>query len=297
MVSELFTLIIWLAAIVFVVVEAVLVYVLIRYRRKPGDGMPIQTHGNSKLEIILTIAPAVVLAAVSVPTVGAIFKTYEVPTGSNVVNVEVIGHQFWWEYKYTDLGGFSTANDMHVPAGKTVVLHITSVDVIHSHWIPKLGVKRDAIPGRVNTIWFKADEPGTYYGQCAEFCGAQHANMKLRTITQSQADFDAWVKTMQAPAATPSADLARRGQQLLTEGTCAACHAIDGSKAAGKIGPNLTHFATRSSMAGALLDLNEQNVRLWLTDPQAVKPGNLMVIPKQTPQDLDALVAYLMSLK
>jgi cytochrome c oxidase subunit 2 len=296
MVMGLFTFIIWLAAIVFVLVEGALVYALIRFRRKPNDGLPVQTHGNSKLEIGLTIAPAVVLAVIAVPTVGTVFKTYEVPTGPDVVNVEVIGHQFWWEYRYPDFGGFSTANDMHVPAGKTVVLHITSADVIHSHWIPQLGVKRDAIPTHVNTIWFKADEPGTYFGQCAEFCGEEHANMKLRTFTQTQQDFDAWVQTMRSPAVSPATDLARRGMQIVTTGVCAGCHTIDGTAAQGKIGPNLTHFATRSSMAGAIEDLNEANLRAWLTNTQAVKPGNLMVIPPQTPADMDALVAYLLSL-
>ncbi|MFN8532415.1 MAG: cytochrome c oxidase subunit II [Dehalococcoidia bacterium] len=295
MIADLFWQIIWWAIGVFIVVEAALLYAIYRYRRRPGQGLPPQTHGNSRLEMAWTIAPALVLASIAVPTVQGIFRTYEVPTGPDVVNIEVIGHQYWWEYRYPD-NNVITASELHVPAGRTVVLHIRSADVIHSYWVPKLAAKRDAIPGHTNTLWFKTDAIGVYDGQCAEFCSLQHANMRLKVFVQDQATFNQWLQANARPAVQPTGDV-QQGSQLVLQGTCAGCHTIDGTNARGQTGPNLSHFGSRTTIAGGMLANTPENLDHWLEDPQAIKPGSLMSAKVPNPQERQAIIAYLQSLK
>src|SRR5438874_1508648 len=202
------------------------------------------------MEIAWTLAPAVILVFVAVPTVRTIFATAgDAPP--DALKVEVIGHQWWWEFKYPELG-ITTANELHVPVAKAVQVAITSADVIHSFWAPPLGGKRDAIPGQVNRIAFRADSVGDYSGQCAEFCGASHANMRLRVLVDSDAGFTAWVRDQQSPPATPAkASLAEQGKAIYARAACIGCHAIQGVSP-GTIGPNLTHVATRTTIAGGL---------------------------------------------
>ena len=198
----LFTDIFWWAAAVFVVVEALLVVALVRFRHREGRPAPKPTHGHTLMEIAWTLAPAAILVFVAVPTVRTIFATAgEAP--ADAVKVEVIGHQWWWEFRYLDLG-LTTANELHLPVSKPVRIAITSADVIHSFWIPRLGGKRDAIPGKTNYIAFRADSTGDYSGQCAEFCGASHGNMRLRVIVDSDSGFGAWAQAQLGPAATPA---------------------------------------------------------------------------------------------
>jgi cytochrome c oxidase subunit 2 len=296
MIADLFWQIIWWAVGVFIVVELALVYAIFRFRRRAGQGLPPQIHGNTRLEIAWTIAPALVLASIAVPTVQIIFKTYEVPSGPDVLTIDVIGRQYWWEYRYPGTN-VVTATDLHVPVNRTVVLRITGADVIHSYWIPKLGAKRDAIPGHINTIWFKAEQVGVYEGQCAEFCGLQHANMRLRVFVDDQATFEQWLRANSQPAREPTTPEQQRGKELVVRGTCAGCHAIDGTDAKGKVGPNLTHFASRSRIA-AILPNTTENLDRWLANPDEVKPGNLMAAVRVlNPQDRQAIIAYLQSLQ
>ena len=215
----LYWLVFWIAAVVFVLVEGALVYVMWRYRRRGPDDTPKQIHGNTRLEVIWTIVPALILAGVAVPTVGTIFDIAEAPEGS--MRVVVTGHQWWWEIEYPDLG-VVTANEAHIPTGEQVIFELTSDDVIHSWWVPRLAGKMDLVPGRTNTMNLAADVPGTYRGQCAEFCGLSHANMRFRVVAQEPGDFDAWVDQQLAEAAAPSAE----AEQVLP--TCFACHAIRG---------------------------------------------------------------------
>ncbi|GIW06893.1 MAG: cytochrome c oxidase subunit II [Dehalococcoidia bacterium] len=296
MIADLFWQIIWAAVVVFVLVQGALVYAIIRYRRRANQGLPPQVHGNTRLEVAWTIAPALVLAWIAVPTVQTIFRTYEVPSGPDVLTIEVIGHQYWWEYRYPG-GNVVTATDLHVPVGRRVVLRITSADVIHSYWVPKLAAKRDAIPGHVNTLWFTAEQTGVYEGQCAEFCSLQHANMRLRVFVDDQPTFDQWLRTNAQPAATPTSPEAQRGSQLVLQGTCAGCHAINGTNARGQIGPNLTHFASRSTIGGGIMPNTPENLDRWLENPQAIKPGNLMNVVVANPQDRQATIAYLQTLR
>jgi cytochrome c oxidase subunit II len=192
------------AVLVFVLVEGALVYAIFRFRGQPGDAEPEQIHGNTTVEIIWTVIPALILAMIAVPTVKAIFKENETPKGANVLTVEVIGHQWWWEFRYPEYN-LTTANELHVPVGRTVSLKMGAYDVIHSFWLPEFAGKRDVFPNRETRLWFTAEEPGEYSGQCAEFCGIQHGRMAFRVEAQEPAAFQAWVDHMKTLGAQPAA--------------------------------------------------------------------------------------------
>jgi cytochrome c oxidase subunit II len=295
--DTLFTDIFWWAAAVFVLVELFLVVTLVRFRHRAGRPVPKPTHGHTLMEIAWTLAPAVILVFVAVPTVRTIFATAgEAP--ADALKVEVIGHQWWWEYKYPDLG-IVTANEMHVPVGQAVQVAITSADVIHSFWAPRLGGKRDAIPGRVNRIAFRADSVGDYSGQCAEFCGASHANMRLQVVVEPQPAFQAWVEVQnRVPAVPAKASLAEQGRAVYSRSACIGCHAIQGVSP-GIIGPNLTHVGSRTTLAGGIFPNDSAHLAAWIADAPSLKPGSIMtrMKPPLSDADIAALVAYLQSLK
>jgi len=296
-IDQLFTDIFWWAVIVFVLVETLLLIALIRFRHREGRPAPKPTHGHTALEIGWTLAPAVILVLVAVPTVRTIFATAgDAPP--DALKIDVIGHQWWWEYKYPTLG-LVTANEMHVPVGRPVQVSITSADVIHSFWAPALGGKRDAIPGHVTRIAFRADSVGEYSGQCAEFCGKAHANMGLRVIVDSDSAFAAWANTEQGGPATPApASPAERGKAVYSRSACLACHTIQGVSP-GVIGPNLTHVGSRTTIAGGMFPNDSAHLARWIADATALKPGSLM--PRMQPPisdgDIVLIVAYLQSLK
>ncbi len=296
-VDTLFTSIFWWAVVVFVIVEGLLLFVIIRYRRRAGAGGPRPLHGHTALEIGWTLAPALILVFIAVPTMRTIFATAgRAPVGA--LRVEVVGHQWWWEYRYPDLR-VVTANELHVPLGTPVQLEMTSADVIHSFWAPGLGGKRDLTPGRVTRIAFTADSAGEISGQCAEFCGASHANMRLRVFVQPDSAFRAWVARQQREPAPPArGSPVERGRQVVARSACIACHTIAGlPQARGIAGPNLTHVGSRTTIAGALFPNTTESLRRWIVDAPSLKPGSLM--PKQTltDDDLTAIVAYLQSLQ
>lgn len=298
---DLYIPIFWAAVLVFVVVEAVLLYSVWRYRQRPGQEgeIPAQVHGNTRLEIAWTVAPAVVVAIIAIMT----FRTQAILASfpTDALNVRVIGHQWWWEFQYPDLG-ITTANELHVPAGRPVKLTLESADVIHSFWIPRLAGKTDTIPGLTNQLWFRADRPGTYRGQCAEFCGTQHALMGLRVIVTSQSEFDAWVRAQRQPATIPTSGAAARGAQLFldraaTAPKCWSCHTIAGTDAQGKVGPDLTHVGSRSTIVAGLLENTPENLAKWIHDPQGLKKGALMPNLGLSEQQAADLAAFLSSLK
>lgn len=304
MTYDLTLLIFGIAAVVFVVVEGLLIYSTVRFRYKARGSLPQQIEGNTPLEIAWTLAPAIVLViifVVSLQTLRAVVNSPNSAAGaaggpsSDELHVHIVGHQWWWEFDYPNLG-IITANELHVPVGAAVNIDVESADVIHSFWVPQLGGKIDVIPGHVNHTWFQATQAGSYHGQCAEFCGVEHAGMRFEVIAEAPDQFQAWVKQQQAPTATMDGD-AVKGEQLLITGSCAGCHTIDRTKAQGKVGPNLTHFASRRLFAGGVLENKPENIARWLADPQQVKPGNLMPNLHLSPEQIDALVAYLKSLK
>ncbi|GBD32446.1 Cytochrome c oxidase subunit 2 [bacterium HR33] len=300
--DDLFRTIFWLALGVFVVVESLLVYVIVRYRARPGQPPPPRVHGNTLLEAAWTLAPAVILMFVAVPTIQTVFRTDgSAPEGA--LEIDVIGHQWWWEYRYPEYG-IVTANELHVPRGRPVVLKLTSADVIHSFWAPRIGGKRDAIQRRQNRLAFTADSVGVFMGQCAEFCGESHARMGLRVLVQDSSDFAAWVAAQTAPPVPEDSltELERRGLEEFREirdpasNSCIACHAVQGISA-GVLGPNLTHVASRGTIAAGMLPNDSANLARWLRDPKAIKPGSKMPAIGLSTDEIEALVAYLRRLR
>ncbi len=284
----------WAIAGIALVVFTVLLCVIFGVRRRASQVLPAQTRGHAGLEIAWTIAPALVLLVIAVPTIRVIFRTQgDPPPGA--LKVLVRARQWWWEFRYLELG-IVTANELHVPAGRPVLLDLESIDVIHSFWIPQLGGKRDAIPGRLNRISFTADTPGVYPGQCAEFCGTSHANMRKRVIVDTPEDFERWVAAQRAPAAEPSEGLAAEGKTMYMQSACVGCHTIAGVSQ-GKLGPDLTHFGSRDTFAGATFPTTTENLTAWLENPPALKPGAKMPPLGLTREQARAVAEYLVGLK
>jgi cytochrome c oxidase subunit 2 len=293
--------IVWWAVLVFVVVQAVLVVALIRFRRRPGQPEPRQVYGNTFAEVSWTLAPAVILVFIAVPTIQTIFRVSG-RAAEGALQVEVIGHQWWWEYRYPELG-IVAANELHVPQGREVALAITSADVIHSFWAPKLAGKRDAQPGHITRLAFTPDSVGTFLGQCAEFCGESHANMRLRVIVEPPADFEAWAARQAEGAPVDTADAlvaagAAAFRRIRDPGnhSCIACHTIAGVSG-GAAGPNLTHVGSRQTIAGGILPNDSASLARWLRNPLREKPGSLMPVIAMSDEEVAALVAYLRSLR
>jgi cytochrome c oxidase subunit 2 len=280
---------------IFLVVQVLLLVAVFRFRERDPKAIPRQVRGSAMLEIIWTLIPAVILTFIAFPTVGAIFRTQAAPP-KDALRVKVIGHQWWWEFQYPDLG-VVTASDLHLPAGRPVSLEIASTDVIHSFWVPQLGGKRDAIPGSVTRIVLTADAPGEYYGQCAEFCGASHANMRHRAIVLAPEAFAAGAaKQKELAVAPPDGCPAATGLQVYRTGTCVGCHTVRGVSG-GAIGPDLTHFGSRRTIAGGILPNTPENLARWVRHAPMVKPGSLMPDQKLSDPEVAALVAYLQSLR
>lgn len=285
-----------IAAVVFVVVEGLLIFAAVRFRGKNRPGYPEQVEGNQRIEIAWTIFPAVVLLIVffiSLRTLGVL--GYRPAQATDPIHVKVVGHRWWWEFDYPDLK-ITTANQLVIPVDTPVFLDVESVDVIHSYWVPQLGGKIDAIPGHTNTTWVQADQTGIYHGQCSEYCGTQHGGMLFDAVVVSANDFQVWVQNQQAPlpALTGQAAL---GEQVFLKGPCVGCHTIDGTAAQGKVGPNLTHFASRSIFAGGVADNTPPELDKWLANPGGIKPGTLMPNLNLTQTQIDELVAFLENLR
>jgi cytochrome c oxidase subunit 2 len=293
--DDLFFLIIVLGVIIGVLVEGALIWATWRYRRRPGAPLPPQIHGNFTVEVVWTVLPVIVVGYILFVTLPVIFET-QAPAPKGSMDVAVIGHQFWWEFQYPE-ANVVTANEMHLPVGRTANLILKSDDVIHSFWIPALGGKRDAFPGHINHIWMTPNSPGEFPGQCYQLCGYSHGNMRQRAIIQTPADFQTWLTAQQQPAVPPPAGPAADGGQLFQSRGCAACHTITGTAAQGKVGPNLTHFGSRGTVAGSILRNTPEDLSRWLKDPPAIKPGSIMPNLNLTDQDVSLLVAYLQSLK
>lgn len=298
-ITNLFYPVFWLAVAVFVGVEGALCYIIFRFRRRPGQTeLPHQTHGSTTLEITWTIIPVIVLAGIAFPTLTGIRYLDRVP--ENALDVNVTAQQWWWAFDYPD-SGIVTANEMVIPAGRPVRVHLHSKDVIHSFWVPNLAGKTDVIPNHNNEMWLNARLPGRYSGQCAEFCALSHAKMKFEVVALEEADYEAWVQQQKTPAVAP-AGAAVQGQQVFFGQPCIGCHAIrgqsvDGKQAVGNTGPDLTHFASRDRFAGAWLTNNTTNLHNWLADPPAIKPGSKMPNYNLSEEQITQLIAYLQSLK
>jgi cytochrome c oxidase subunit 2 len=297
-IDKLWNLTLYLGVGVGILTFLILGYILFRFRYRPEAPHPKQVHGNTKLEIAWTLIPAVLISIITVPTVQTIFYTYR-DAPEDALVVDVIGWQWWWEFRYVTEAGDTviTANEVHVPVGRTVHLKMTSHDVLHSFWIPQMGGKRDVVANRTTNLVFTPLESGVYLGQCAEFCGESHALMKMRLIAHDAGDFDRWLANESQPAVAPTDSAVAIGQQLVAGGVCAGCHTIRGTTALfGRQGPELTHVARRSTIAAGILENNAENLAEWVNKAPGVKPGALMPAMGMTQQQIDYIVAYLQTL-
>ena len=306
--KNLFLYVFWVSVAIFAAVIVALMYILFRFRAKAGseDDVPAQIHGNTSLEIAWTIAPALIVVAVTIPTLRGISGTYDPPASYDSLRqltVEVVGHQWWWEYKYLDAAGevdFVTANEMHIPIDTAIRLNLRSADVIHSFSIPKLAGTRDAVPGRDNRSWFIAREAEQRYeGQCKELCGLSHALMRTLVFTHSQNDYDTWADAQRDPSIAASGETQPGLDVFLAKG-CIGCHTIDGvPSAVGLVGPDLTHFGSRTTVAANILEKTEggTNLAKWLRDPPGIKPGSIMPDLNLTEGEISAVTMYLASLQ
>ena len=284
----------WVAIGIALVVGVALAWIIVRFRDRPGvSRVPAQTHGHTLLEISWTIAPALVLLAIAIPTIQVIFRTQAAPP-RDALEITVYGHQWWWEFRYPALQ-VVTANELHVPAGRPVALTLQGPDVIHSFWVPQLGGKRDVVPGRLNRLTFTAETPGEYRGQCAEFCGVSHANMGMRVIVDAPEAFARWVAAQKTELAEP-AGLAAEGKAIFARSACVGCHTIRGVSS-GALGPDLTTFGSRHTLAAGLLPISVDNVVAWLKNPPAVKPDAKMPALGLTDEQARAVATYLIGLK
>ena len=302
----LFLLVLAITAAIFLLVEGVLIYSLVRFRRKAAEPTePPQVYGSMPIEIAWTAAPALIVFLLILVVARTEYEVRAPPPqpqpGDHTLFVTVIGHQWWWEYVYDHYDGaklgFITANELHVPAGARVYLTLKSADVAHSFWVPRLAGKTDLIPGRVNDMWFKCDEPDLYLGQCAEYCGTQHANMLLRVYVDEPKDFEKWLENQKREAVPPQADRIRAGQKEFLSQSCINCHRVRGTPAAGTYAPDLTHLMSRKTLAAGIVPNNREELRRWVDDPQQVKVGCLMPAFKLSKENLDLVVNYLMTLE
>ena len=320
---NLFWLILGAGAVVFVFVQGAIIYMIIKFRRRRADRLPEQVEGNATVEFAWTAGPTVLLILVAIPTVLTTFDN-QVSPDQGALTVDVVGHQWWFEFRYPHPDDpekeVRFANDLHMPVDEVVNVNLLSEDVIHSFWIPKIAGKVDMIPGGDNTMWIQANETGMYYGQCLEFCGVQHANMRFRVYVHEREDFDAWLRAEAQPAVDSPDPLAQAGKNVFLTAGCTACHQTQSVVPVGQVslqGPSLAHVASRSIFAGGVFDnrdesgrvndaIVQRNLRTWLEDPEAAKTGNVMareapnyMNPEDalTEAELSALVAYLSTLK
>jgi len=328
---DLFNVLLWVMVATFFLVEGVLLYAVIRYRKRPGQPRPPQIHGNTTLEVVLTIIPTILVLALGIWSVFALFEIDKPPDdGPEPMHVNVTAHQWWFEFEYPDAGNgkrIITANDLKIPVDRPITLSLFSDDVIHSFWVPKLAGKLDMVPTHENKMWFQADSdkidddlPVTLFGQCAELCGLAHALMRFRVTVMEQTDFDSWAAAYGPPPT--NTNKAKQGAQIFAA-NCTLCHTIDGpddpalsaSRLTGFLtggditpvpAPNLTDLRTRNTLAAGIVDLNETTLRQWLHNPEDVKPGNYMseraVLYQNgsadlTDEEIDALIGYLLDLR
>jgi cytochrome c oxidase subunit 2 len=289
-----------ICAAIFVIVFSLLVYAVIKFRERKGDtSEPPQVYGSNQMELAWTVLPVLIVVVLFLSTAQVIHRVQDARAPADAVQVTVVGHQFWWDFEYPQYH-FSTANELHVPLSTTqddqpTFLKLLSADVVHSFWVPRLAGKTDLIPNHPNTTWINPQQPGLYLGQCASFCGTGHADMLLSVYVQTPADFQRWVKEQEQPAVNDPSVAA--GRALFIAKTCFACHTIRGTIAAGRVGPDLTHLMSRNTIAAGILPNTPANLRKWIHDPAAVKPGTLMPKIDMTPDQLNQIAAYLETLK
>jgi len=286
---------------IFVVVFSLLAYAIVKFRQRKGDDdlEPPQIYGSNQMELAWTVLPVLIVVVLFLSTAQVIHRVQDAKRPADAIQVTVVGHQFWWEYRYEQYG-FVAANELHVPVSDPqhptpTYLALLSADVDHSFWVPRLAGKTDLIPNHPNSMWIDPQETGLFLGQCAQYCGTQHAKMLIRVYVQSRPDFDRWVHEQQQPAvADPSV---AAGRALFQAKLCFVCHTIRGTLAMGKVGPDLTHLMSRDTIGSGSVPNTPGNLRQWIRNPGTFKPGSLMPPQDLTDQQLDQIAAYLETLR
>ena len=300
-IKETSALVLIICAVIFAVVAGLLVYAIVRYRHRAGDeaSEPPQVYGSNQIELAWTVMPVLIVFVLILVTSRTIadIQNRKPPPGS--IQATVVGHQWWWEIRYPELG-IVTANELHVPAStgdkhQPTFLKLQSADVAHSFWVPQLAGKTDLIPNRENLMWIEPTKPGTYLGNCAEYCGTQHARMLIRVVVHTPDDFDRWAKEQQQSASTETN--ATDSRKTFFANSCVNCHTIGGTSAQGKFGPDLTHLMSRETLGAGVIPNTPDNLRLWVRDPQKFKVGCLMPNMQLTDQEVDQITAYLQTLR
>jgi cytochrome c oxidase subunit II len=294
-------LVLTVTGLIFLVVFCLLAYSIVKYRRLAGDDgcEPPQVYGSNQVELAWTVIPVLIVLVLFLATARVIHSIQDAPEPAGAVQVTVIGHQFWWEFRYPRLG-VVTANELHVPVSdrshpSPTFLTLISADTDHSFWVPRLAGKTDLIPNRVNHMWIDPHETGIYLGQCAQYCGVEHAKMLIRVYVDSQEQFDRWVQEQKMPAAT--SPTVEAGRTVFESTGCVNCHSVTGTVGNGRFGPDLTHLMSRDTIASGAAPNTAENLRKWIQDPNSIKPGSLMPAMQLDAKDLNALVAYLETLR
>jgi cytochrome c oxidase subunit 2 len=289
-----------ISGIIFVVVFSLLVYSVVKFRGRAIDAgrEPAQVYGSTQIEVAWTIIPTLIVVVLFLATARVIHAIQDAPKPSDAVEVTVIGHQYWWEFRYARLG-IVTANELHIPVSESshptpTFLQLLSADTDHSFWVPELAGKTDLIPNHPNRMWMDPQRTGVFLGQCAQYCGTQHAKMLLRISVDRADDFSAWVRAQQKPAVEDAGAIA--GRRVFEHNACMNCHAVGGTPADGRFGPDLTHLMSRATIAAGVAENTHDNLRLWIQNPSAIKPGSLMPAMKLSDADLDAVVIYMETL-
>ena len=289
-----------IAGFIFAFVVGLLIYSISKFRRRANDNSePPQVYGSSQIELAWTVIPVLIVLVLFVATARVIHAIQDAPKPAGAVDVTVIGHQFWWELRYPGLG-IVTANELHVPVSDPAhptptFLKLLSADTDHSFWVPRLAGKTDLIPNRVNNMWIDPHDVGVYVGQCAQYCGIQHAKMLLRVYVDSRDQFDKWVRDEKQSVVTDEAT--EEGRRIFETTACINCHSVSGTVANGRLGPDLTHLMSRDTIASGAAPNTPENLKAWIRDPDSVKPGSLMPGMKLNEHDLDMLTAYLQTLR
>jgi cytochrome c oxidase subunit 2 len=292
-IASLFSITLIVCAVIGVGVTAAIAYSLFRFRARPDGDEPTQVSGNHRLEVVWTLIPVAIVAWLFVMTVETIARSD--PPADRAPDLVVVGHQWWWEARYPS--GLVAANEIHIPTGKPLLVRLESADVIHDFWVPQLARKMDAVPGHPNFFWISADTPGTYGGACAEYCGTQHAWMRIVVDADEPAAFFAWQAEQLAPASAPLTGGAVRGEVVFRDQACGNCHAITGQGFDGRAAPDLTHLATRTTLGAGVAENTPPELVAWLRDPQAIKPGSHMPDFKLSDANVDDLAAFLGGLR
>ncbi len=303
-IRDLSILVVAICAAIFVVVQSFLVVAIVRGVRadrvakasSQPVGEPVQVYGSLPIEVAWTVIPIIIVFVLTMVTIRTIREIDLTQPPPGAMAVTAIGHQWWWEFRYAAADGATviTANELHIPAGRPIWLRLESADVIHSFWVPRLSGKLDVIPAKTNELWIEADSPGLFLGQCAEYCGTQHAHMLIRVYAEPQPVFDAWLAAQASPPiASP---VVAEGRSTFTEYACMNCHTIGGTSA-GMFGPNLSHLASRDTIGSGYIPLTRANLKQWINDPNSLKPGCNMPSLQLEEAQVDGLVEYLMTLK